>query len=155
MRAQLALNRNDIALLSNYALAIASSSSFDTNDNGNNELKIFFDIVPRDNGIYDNVSNNNHIGVVPRVHGSLLESAKKHVCDLCTVAQDFVWDENRKEAQPIDLKLSSEFNSSTSLTDTNAQLIMEALAEDWNSAPYDFYHGAVFTANAHQLTSHD
>ena len=156
LRTQTESRRNDIAWLSNDVSAIASSS-FDTNNNGMNESKIV-DMALRNNGIYVNVTNNNDIGVTPRGYTVLLEYAKKYACELYTDAQDYTWHANRKEVQPIDLKLASELRSSTSPTDTNTQSIMEALAEDCNSIPLppipnNCYHGVVLPPKDYQLTS--
>ena len=72
----------------------------------------------------------NDAGVTPRGHTASLEHAKKHACESRTDAQDYAWHANRKEAQPIDLKIDSELRLSTSPTDANTQSMMEGLAKD-------------------------
>ena len=46
---------------------IASSSSFNNNNNGMNESKIV-EMALRNNGIYVNIKHNNDIGVTPILH---------------------------------------------------------------------------------------
>ena len=107
---------------------IASFSLFDTNNNGVNESKIFHEAL-RNNGAHANVENNNDASVAPRNTVSL-EHTKKHACESCEDAQDHAWRANRKEGQPIDLKIAFELRPNTSPDDDSTQSTMEALAED-------------------------
>ena len=115
-----------------------------------NESKIV-DMALRNNGVYIH-------DITPRAYSALVEYAKKYACDLYADAQDYTWHANRKEVQPVDLKLAADLRSNTLMDVTAQSSAMEALAEECNSIPLppipnNCFHGVVLPPKEYQLTS--
>ena len=145
LRTQAQLKRNDTAWLSTDVSAIAS----DSKGAGMNESKIV-DMALRNNGVYIH-------DITPRAYSVLVEYAKKYACDLYADAQDYTWHANRKEVQPVDIKLAADLRKSSDITAQSSSHI-EALAEDCNSIPLppipnNCFHGVVLPPKEYQLTS--